>query len=454
MSKEKEKFSLLLVDDHPVLLATLKKQFAHEGYQIHTATDGHAALAVLQKHTIAAALVDLKMPGMDGLRLLKEVRRLYPEIMVVMLTAHSGVKEAVEAMRLGAVDYLEKPCSPEGIRARVAQLARIWMLREENRRLQKKIEFQFGYDRLIGSADATLRLKEMITRVSPADASILIQGETGSGKELVARAIHHHSSRSGNNFVPVDCGAINETVIESELFGHVKGAYTGAHSTTLGLLRAADQGTLFLDEIGELSLAMQVKLLRAIQEGEVRPVGSTNVYQTDFRLIAATNRDLAAEVEQGRFREDLYFRLNVLTITVPPLRDRRQDIADLSRYFIRHFRSGRSQVTDFTPEALVLLEQYHWPGNIRELENVIKRALALARYEHITPADLPDHLQGKMPSSGFVHSPPLADDTLVAYEKAAIGNALRKSNNNRRQAASILGIGEATLYRKIQKYGI
>jgi len=453
MNGTPSKFSLLTVDDEPAVLSSLKRVFFEDDYQIHAARSGEEALAIVRKVRIDAALIDLKMPGMDGLTLLKKMRKDYPAIMVIMLTAHGGVQGAVEAIKLGAIDFLEKPFSPEGLRARMAQLHQIWQLKEENRNLRAKVESRFGFDRLVGNSSPILKLKETIAQVGPVDASILIQGETGTGKELVARAIHFHSQRSRNNFVPVDCAAISETVMESELFGHVKGAFTGAHVSTLGLIRSADKGTLFLDEVGELSAPLQAKLLRTIQEKEVRPVGSNKSYPVDARIVAATNRELIEDVAQGNFREDLLYRLNVLTIDVPPLRNRREDICLLARYFVKQFASEVSPVKDISTEACSCLEKYNWPGNIRELENVIRRAVALGKGETILPEDLPTNLyttNGKYCYSAKCPS----EDSLAACEKAAVQNALSKTGGNRQKAARLLEIGEATLYRKIKKYNI
>jgi DNA-binding NtrC family response regulator len=453
MENPDDRFSLLMVDDEPSVLSSLKRVFFEDDYQIHTAGNGAQALELLSEFQIDAALIDLKMPGMDGLTLLKAMREKFSQTMVIILTGHGSIQEAVEAVKLGAVDFLEKPYAPEGLRARIAQLYQIWNLKEENRQLRSRIEFQFGFDRLVGHSTATLKLKELIAQVGPNAAPVLIQGETGTGKELVARAIHHHSPRSPGNFVPVDCAAISETVIESELFGHVKGAFTGAHMSTLGLVRSADGGTLFLDEVGELSPAIQSKLLRTVQESEVRPVGSNKAYPVDIRILAATNRDLAGDVASNNFREDLYYRLNVVVVEVPPLRERRDDIALLAKYFFKRFATDLIPTRDIARETYFCLENYDWPGNIRELENVIRRAIVLGKSELITPEDLPANIfspAGVGPES--VEAP--SDDSMAFYEKAAILNALKKSGNNRRIAAQILGIGEATLYRKISKYGL
>jgi DNA-binding NtrC family response regulator len=442
-----------MVDDESSVLSSLKRVFFEDDYQIHTAGNGGQALALLSKIKVDAALIDLKMPGIDGLTLLKEMRRDNPQIMVIMLTGHGSIQEAVEAVKLGAVDFLEKPYAPEALRARIAQLHQIWNLREENRQLRSRIEFQFGFDRLVGNSTVMLKLKELIAQIGPNDAPVLIQGETGTGKELVARAIHHHSARSVGNFVPVDCAAISETVIESELFGHVKGAFTGAHMSTLGLVRSADGGTLFLDEVGELSPAIQSKLLRTIQESEVRPVGSSTAHSVDIRILAATNRNLAKEVAENNFREDLYYRLNVVVVEVPPLRKRKEDLALLTKYFLKRFATDLAPAKEIARQTYLCLENYDWPGNIRELENVIRRTMALGRSERIEPEDLPANIFSPAgDGSAPVQAP--TGDSMAAYEKSAILSALKKSGYNRRIAAQMLGIGEATLYRKISKYGL
>ncbi len=451
---EKEELKILIVDDNEKDLKLLESKLTQLDFRnVIKAREGTEALELARKHLPDLIFLDFIMPGMDGLTLLKEIKKVFPQIMVIMITGYGGIKEAVEAIKLGAIDFLEKPFSHEVLRARVTQVHQIWELREENRKLKAKMEIQFRFDPLVGNSMAMLRLKQTIAQVGPAEASTLIQGETGTGKELVARAIHYHSSRSENNFVPVDCSAISETVMESELFGHVKGAFTGAHISTLGLIRSADKGTLFLDEVGELSPAIQVKLLRTIQEKEVRPVGSTKNYRVDVRILGATNRDLAQEVAQKNFREDLFYRLNVITINVPPLKDRMEDIALLARYFIKRFSTDFSPVKDISKEALACLENYDWPGNVREQENVIRRAMALGKGEIILPEDLPPNIYVP-PSRLSQDVDNITGDSLAAFEKAAIHNALEKSGKNRKKAAQILGIGEATLYRKINKYRI
>ena len=453
MTIEPTGFALLLVDDDRRIISSLKRVFFEDEYRIYTAENGEDALSAIKNVKIDAALIDYRMPDMDGLTLLENIKRINPGTMVIMLTGHGGIQEAVKAIHLGADDFLEKPFTSEGLRARIGQLYRIWQLNEENKILRSKVESHFGFVQLVGNSTSMLKLKQLIVQVGPTDESVLIQGETGTGKELVAGAIHHHSKRSERKFVPVDCAAISESVMESELFGHVKGAFTGAHTANLGLIRSADSGTLFMDEIGELPLTIQAKLLRTLQEREVRPVGSSETHPVDVRILAATNRDLQGEVARGSFREDLYYRLNVVSIRVAPMRERQEDIPLLARYFVKRFCSDFSTVKDVSKDALLCMESYAWPGNIRELENVIRRAVALGTEETILPDDLPTEIYSP-PGQSDLKGTHIADRTLAAYEKAAIRNALAKSGMNRRLAAKILDIGEATLYRKIKKYGI
>jgi DNA-binding NtrC family response regulator len=454
MDDREPRFTLLVVDDELQMRKLVGALFEGAPYRLLFADSGPAALAMAGETRVDAFLIDLVMPEMDGLAALREFRQRHPEAMTLMMTGQGGVREAVEAISLGAVDFLEKPFSPETLTARVGQLHRIWELHRENRILKDRLRHRFGYAELVGNSTVMLKLKETIAQVGPGDTTILIQGETGTGKELVARAIHHHSPRSANRFVPVDCGAFGETVIESELFGHVKGAFTGAHASTPGLIRAADGGTLFLDEIGDLSPAIQVRLLRTIQEREVRPVGDSRAHPVNVRILAATHRDLRREVAEGRFREDLFFRLNVLTLDVPPLRDRVDDIALIANFFLQRFASSASPVREISPEALMVLERYRWPGNVRELENALRRAVALGARTAVTPKNLPEPIHPGGDGSRPILPPAAADDSMQAYELAAIKNALAKCGNNRSRAARLLGIGEATLYRKIKSFGI
>ena len=447
------KFSVLFVDDEKMILSSLSRSFIDDDYQINTALSGEDALTLLDKTTVNIALIDLKMPDMGGITLLKKIKQAWPEIVVIMLTGHGGVDDAVEAIKSGAADFLLKPFSIEELKAKFNQFHQIWALNQENKKLKAELADNYQFDSMLGNSDSMIRLKQMIAQVAPGDTSILIQGETGTGKELIAKAIHNNSERKNNTFIPVDCAALNETLMESELFGHAKGAFTGAHVSSRGLFLAADGGTLFLDEIGELPVPMQVKLLRSIQEREIRPVGSTATTPVNVRIISATNRNLAYEISKGQFREDLYYRLNTIELNSPPLRKRSDDIILLARYFIKQFKNQVSPVRDLAPETMDYLFNYRWPGNIRELENVIRRAISLGRSELIPPEDLPDTIYAqKQETSETQPIVPMNDSSMDAYEKAAIDNALKISGDNRKQAAEILGIGEATLYRKLKKY--
>ena len=453
MSSLQSKFSFLVVDDDPQIISLLKSAFKETNYQIHTAQNGPSALALMEKVRVDATLIDLVMPEMDGITLLKEIKENYPETMAIMLSGYGCIESAVKAVKLGAVDFLEKPISFDGLKICMAQLYEKWKAKNENRIPQAKIASRFSYDRLVGNSAAVQKLKRVIAQVGPSEAPVLIQGQTGTGKELVARAVHHHSRRSKDNFMPVDCATISESVIESELFGHVKGAFTGAHMSTLGIIRSADKGTLFLDEIGELPQSVQAKLLRTIQEREVRPVGSSKRYPVDIRVIAATNRNLEEEILRGSFNEALFYRLNVVNINVPRLKDRKEDISLLARHFAQSFAPLHSPVKDIAPDALACLEAYEWPGNIRELENVIYRALALGTENLIRIWDLPKKIYALSARVSQNQTKP-ARGTMAWYEKKAIKNALKISSGNRKNAALLLDIGEATLYRKIKKYQI
>ncbi len=447
-----KKFALLFVDDEANIRSSLKRIFSREEYQLYEAGNAEEALELMSGETIHAALIDLKMPGMDGLTLLNEIRQTWPNMMVIMLTGHGTIKDAVQAVRAGAQDFIEKPFIVESLTAKVYQLFKLWRLEQENLQLKNDIGLRFKYEKLVGISPAALELKKTISRIGPSDATVLIEGETGTGKELVAKAIHYHSPRAKENFVVVDCTTINETMLESELFGHVKGAFTGAHKDSTGLIKAAHKGTLFFDEIGELPLQTQAKLLRVIQEKEIRPAGSNRSVKVDIRILAATNRDLKTEIMNNGFREDLYYRLDTVNINVPALKDRIEDIPLLVDYFIKRVKTEHSTVREISKDALTLLENYSWPGNIRELENLIRRVTALSRDDKILVSDLPGHMTGQMTDSASSHAVSAQDDSLAAYEEAAIANALQKSGNRRKKAAQLLGIGEATLYRKINKY--
>jgi DNA-binding NtrC family response regulator len=415
-----------------------------------SAFSGEEALERLASSPVDLLVIALELSGMTGFSVLKKVRERYPELKIIIQTKEGGVEEAVEAIKHGASDFLEKGNSHEILGKRVGQMYDAW-LQEQKKNTPKNADRNwFSLELMIGESSGMIKLKDQIVRVAPTDTTVLIQGESGTGKELIARAVHHYSSRSDQPFVAVDCASISENVVESELFGHAKGAFTWADANALGLIRSADKGTLFLDEIGELSLGVQAKFLRTIQERIVRPVGSTKNYAVDIRIVAATNRNLQDEISEGRFRQDLYYRLSQVTLVSPPLRERAGDIALLVRHILSQPVEGVDRNITLSAGALGMITRYDWPGNVRELENVLRGAMVFARDTCIHRADL-------MPSLGFdqdVAGKTIADGTLASYELEAIRNALTQAGQNRRKAAEILDISEATLYRKIKIYNL
>jgi DNA-binding NtrC family response regulator len=444
-----QEFILLIVDDEESIRRSLGRYFARSPYRLLFAEDGAKALELLSKNPASIMLLDLKMPKMDGLTVLEKARNNWPELKVIMLTGHGGVQEAVAAIKLGALDFVEKSATPEVLHQKILQVYQLWQLERENRQLRQGWGQAFQFDALIGASPPILKLKDMIARISPTDTSVLIQGESGTGKELIARAIHHHSTRKSKIFMPVDCAALKETVMESELFGYSKGAFTGADQATLGLIRAADKGTIFLDEVSEMSLVMQAKLLRTLQERVVRPVGSTQIIPVDIRIVAATNRNLVEAIADGSFRQDLYYRLSAVTLQSPPLRERNSDIDLLVRHFIKELSQDGFGAKTISPEALAALRSYRWPGNVRELENVIRGALAFAEDDTIRVTDLSINAAAATPNNATWEV-----SSISSFEKTAIRNALKQTAGSRRQAAKLLNISEATLYRKIKHYNI
>lgn len=451
MSDNQDQFTILVVDDEQFILDFIQEFFSRSDYLVLVANSGKEALSILGKRRIDLLLLDLMMPIMGGIEVLREARVLVPDLKVIIQTGYGGIDEAVEAIKEGASDFLEKEGAPEILRSRVKQIYDSWLLERDIRAMKRSSSGTFCYEKMIGDSLPMAKLKEMIVRVAPTDTTVLLQGESGTGKEIMAQAIHHHSFRAEHPFVPVDCASLSETVIESELFGHVKGAFTGAETATLGLIRSADKGTLFLDEIGELSLTVQSTLLRTIQERVVRPVGSTRNHEVDIRIIAATNRNLLDELKKKRFRQDLYWRLSTVTLSAPPLRERKDDLEQLAQHIIANSIPARSGAVTISEQALELIRRYDWPGNVRELENVLRGALVFAENSVINVTDLPPFLQDTM---GEQNSGSKKAGTLASYELEAIKNALSQAKNNRRQAAKILDIAEATLYRKIKQYNL
>jgi DNA-binding NtrC family response regulator len=443
---------ILVIDDDPLTVKLLAKTLGLAGYTVVTAESGARALECVTSQVFDAAVVDLRMPEIGGLELLREIKRRAPAVEVIMTTAYPEVSTAVEALKHGAYDYLQKPLNLDELRQRMARAVEHRFLRGQVHTLRDRLGERLVVKELVGVSAAMIRLKELIAQVAGSDAPILVEGPSGTGKELVAAAIHRLSERSREPFIPVNCGAIPPDLMESEVFGHVRGAFSGAISDTLGLFRSAHRGTLFLDEVVELPVALQTKLLRVLQEKEVRPVGSTKSHAVDVRIIAATNRNLDEATRAGHFREDLFYRLDVIRLVIPPLRARKDDIPVLATHFLRHLneRFGRD-VRAITPAAMATLVAYDFPGNVRELENLLERAYALGANREITPADLP-----ALTASGAPAAAADADriPTLAETERELILRALRRFDNDKAQAARALGLSPRTMYRRLKEYGI
>ncbi len=442
---------VMVVDDDPETLALLREVVTKEGYQVETAEDADMALRHLGEWQPDLIITDIHMPGMDGLALLASVREKAPDILVILLTAYGSLKTAVDAIKAGAFDYLSKPFVVDDIRLVVRRALEHKKLLRENRSLRDQLRERYRFDNLVGSSPGMVAVYKLVARVAETDSTVLIQGESGTGKELIARAIHANSARSSGPFVAIDTGSLAETLLESELFGHERGAFTGAVASKKGLLEQANTGTCFLDEIADLSPMMQSKLLRSLQEREIRRVGSETPRAIDVRIIAASKKELKPLVEAGTFREDLYYRLEVVTIVLPPLRDRIDDIPPLSQYFVdKYGRTKEKPIGGISPEAMTLLAQYPWPGNVRELEHVIERAIALTPHPIITPEDLPETIrkataQDQARARGWA--------TLEDLEKDYILRVLEAHHQDHGQSAAVLGIHRKTLLRKLRQYG-
>jgi DNA-binding NtrC family response regulator len=443
--------SLLVVDDDEHIrevCRTIAEDCHLKVYDVSTAEE---ALEIMELASIDIVLTDLRLPGTSGLDLLKKVAQTHSDVAVVMLTQFGSIDSAVQATRLGAADYVTKPFRVDELKSRLEQVIRSLELRRENRLLREQVRTKPGFGGMIGMSARMERVYKMIEKVALRDHPVLILGESGTGKELVARSIHFSGPRKDKPFVPVDCSAIVSTLIESELFGYIKGAFTGAMQSKQGLMEAANGGTLFLDEIGEMPLEMQAKLLRSLQQREVKPVGSTEQRKIDVRVVAATNRDLELAIKRGSFRQDLYFRLNVVQIKLPPLRERKSDIPLLVAGFLEKFNSPDQPVREFTEEAVRKMMAHDWPGNVRELENAVERAIALNSTAYLSSGDLPTSLNAPVTDRGPVHDELLP---LEELERRAIMSTLRQSGGDKQAAAKLLGIGKTTLYRKLKQYQI
>ena len=438
---------ILIVDDEMSVRNSLREWFLEDGFAVETAEDGNAALQRMHSGPYDIVIIDLKMPGMDGITLERRIREIDKDAAIIILTAFASVETAVEALKLGAFDYVTKPVDPDELSNTVRNALKQRQLEAENTRLKAKVSELTLPSPIIGDSARMRRVIDMISTVAGTDANVVIRGESGTGKELIARAIHSQSERRFFPIVAVNCGSIPETLLESELFGHEKGAFTGAQYRRKGKIELAHGGTLFLDEIGDIPTKMQVDLLRVLETRRFHRLGGNQEITSDFRLVCATNRDLEALIEEGCFREDLYYRINVFVIDLPPLRDRPDDIPALTRHFIEKYAHAMGKpVKDVSPEVEALLVSYAWPGNVRELENAVERSMVIGREDSVQPEDLP------LPLASSKAEP--EGSTLAAIERRHIERVLRAEKGNITRAAVALGIDRGTLYNKLRRYDI
>ena len=454
--KNKERTVLVVDDDHAhrIMLCTLLSGW---GYAVEEADDGQTAILKVHGSAFDLILMDIRMIKVSGLEALEEIQNYNPAIPIIIMTAYASVETAVTALKKGAYDYLTKPLDFDELRLVMARAMDHRHLKEENRILKERLGHQFDTQNIIGRSIVMVDLLKTVAQVAPSEATVLVTGESGSGKELIAGAVHYNSPRKDEAFIKMNCAAVTETLLESELFGHEKGAFTGAHRRKEGKFRQADGGSLFLDEVGEMSLSMQVKLLRALQEMEFFRVGGEDLLKVDVRVIAATNKDLLQEIEAGRFREDLYYRLNVVTLTVPSMADRKEDIPLLARHFMERFsQKNRKDIKGFSPHAMDQMLRYGWPGNVRELMNAVERAVVMSRSEYIQPEDLPLELQNLPPENAVDPSLKIPDEgvSLEKMEKETILKTLASTSGNKSEAARRLGITRKTLRKKLKNYEV
>jgi two-component system response regulator HydG len=443
---------MLIVDDEPSARTTLAILLRKRGHRVVQAEGVRAAAKILAECTFDLVVTDLRMPDGDGLEVLRNAKVHCPEVAVILLTAYAGWESAKEAMRLGAYDYFEKGKEPDEFLHRIDKALEEKGLRHENENLRRQVQERYSLPGLIAQSTEMQKVLDLVIRVAPTDATVLIQGESGTGKEIIAKVIHHASPRTDKPFVAVNCGALPEPLLESEIFGHVKGAFTGATAHKKGLFEEAHSGTFLLDEIGEMPPTLQVKFLRVLQEGEVRPVGATQATTADVRVLAATNRDLSQLMQQGKFREDLFYRLNVIPVMLPPLRERREDIPAMAEHFLRRYGQKQGRPLRLSAAAVDNLLRYPWPGNVRELENAMERTAILAPHEIIVPDDLPQHIVAGTPLGTAPSLPqPL---TLAEAERLHILQTLERFGWNHSRAAEALAIGRTSLWRKLKEYQI
>ncbi|AXK53506.1 MULTISPECIES: sigma-54-dependent transcriptional regulator [Pseudomonas] len=455
--------NLLVVDDEPKLCDLLSSALSQNGIQVFTASNGLHALKVLEQEDIDLVISDWRMPGMDGPQLLAEIKQRYPNLPVIVMTAYSTVKNAVQSMRNGAYDYIAKPFDIDELDITVSKALQFRDILKDNQRMRAELDEHQQFDSLVGDSPAFRQVLQAVDSVRESSATILLTGESGTGKEMVARAIHKHGNRADKPFVAVNCAAIPEGLLESEMFGHRKGAFTGAVADRVGRFQQADKGTLFLDEVGDMPLALQAKILRALQERVIEPVGDPRERKVDVRVIAATNKNLLEAVANKEFREDLYYRLNVFPIPLPALRERVEDIAPLARHFAHSLgATAGKRITGFSPQALQAMACYSWPGNIRELQNCVERATIVARAPVIEESDLPGYLfdtppagtEGSVALSVGPQVPSDLDAALAEVERAYILAALHQSNGVQAAAAQMIGISERSFWYRLKKLGI
>ncbi|MCL5029621.1 MAG: sigma-54 dependent transcriptional regulator [Bacteroidetes bacterium] len=448
---------VIVIEDNDTMRLGIAETLRREKYEVLEFENGPSAIKEMQLRNAAIAIIDLKMEPMNGIEVLEKLKELNPKIEVLMISAYGTVDDAVKAMKLGAEDFLTKPFSPDELRVRIKKL---WKKVHDERMLQSLIEqnqflneeFFTGYEEMVGSSDSIKKVFTLADQVAGKISSVLIQGESGTGKELIARAIHKKSQRSENSFIKINCGALNDNLLESELFGHEKGSFTGAVKQKKGRFELADKGTLFLDEIGDISQAMQVKLLRVLQEGEFERVGGEETIKTDVRIISATNRDLQKLILEGKFREDLFYRLSVIPINLPPLRERKEDIPVLINHFLKKTaEKNHQEVKEINSEGIKLLVSYPWPGNIRELENLIERLVVISPSEKIEAELIVRHISGNLKIINGFEGVPL-EEAVNAFEKNLIIQAMKKSDGVKNRAAKILGISTSVLYYKLEKF--
>jgi two-component system response regulator HydG len=450
--------SILVVDDDQAHRTMLRTLLGGWGFSVEEADDGARAIERVQEKSYDLLLMDVRMAEMSGIEALKVIKDYNPAIPILIMTAYSSVESAVEALKAGAYDYLTKPLDFDVLKLTIERALDHTSLRAENLSLKEKLRSSYELANIIGKSQPMKELIEMVAMVAPSEATALITGESGTGKELIARSIHHNSGRKEGPLVTVNCAALTETLLESELFGHEKGAFTGADRRREGRFMQANKGTIFLDEIGEMSSVMQAKLLRVIQDREIQRVGSDFTLKVDVRILAATNRDLQADVSAGKFREDLYYRLNVVTLRVPPLRERVEDIPLLAQHFLETYaRKNKKRIKGFTPLAMDMFLKYHWPGNVRELENAVERAVILGLGDYITEKELPLRIAKAYPHAEEIDGPQTVSkepQSLEEAEKAAVLAALNTAGGNKSETARLLGITRKTLHKKLKKYGV